>query len=94
MLIDPVHRGLHQRLHQLTTIVDTLAHREFALYPSLAFAAVAFLMVLLAKTPNPDRQTRPPTSSSPLVHEALILEYSARHLALIEWAVAISCSPT
>jgi formate hydrogenlyase subunit 4 len=24
-----------------------------------------------------------------MVHEALILEYSARHLALIEWAVAI-----
>ena len=34
---------------QLTTIVDTLAHREFAIYPSLAFAAVAFLMVLLAE---------------------------------------------
>ncbi len=34
---------------QLTTIVDTLAHREFTLYPSLAFAAVAFLMVLLAE---------------------------------------------
>ena len=24
-----------------------------------------------------------------MVHEALILEYSARHLALIEWAAAI-----
>jgi formate hydrogenlyase subunit 4 len=24
-----------------------------------------------------------------MVHEAMILEYSARHLALIEWAVAI-----
>jgi formate hydrogenlyase subunit 4 len=24
-----------------------------------------------------------------MIHEALILEYSARHLALIEWAVAI-----
>src|SRR5690606_9219027 len=34
---------------QLTTIVETLAHREFAIYPSLAFAAVAFVMVLLAE---------------------------------------------
>jgi formate hydrogenlyase subunit 4 len=33
----------------LNTIVDTLAHRDFALYPSLAFAAVAFVMVLLAE---------------------------------------------
>jgi formate hydrogenlyase subunit 4 len=24
-----------------------------------------------------------------MIHEAMILEYSARHLALIEWAVAI-----
>ena len=29
---------------QLNTIVETLAHREFAIYPSLAFAAVAFLL--------------------------------------------------
>ena len=48
---------------QLTTIVDTLAHREFALYPSLAFAAVAFLMVLLAENAripidNPDHSPR------------------------------------
>ena len=35
---------------QLNTIVETLARREFAIYPSLAFAAVAFLMVLLALT--------------------------------------------
>jgi len=34
---------------QLPTIVETLAHREFAIYPSLAFAGVAFLMVLLAE---------------------------------------------
>src|SRR5918996_5571971 len=33
----------------LPTIVETLAHREFALYPSLAFAGVAFTMVSLAE---------------------------------------------
>jgi len=72
---------------QLTTIVDTLGHREFALYPSLAFAAVAFLMVLLAE--NARIPIDNPTTHLTMVHEALILEYSARHLALIEWAVAI-----
>ena len=29
-----------------------------------------------------------------MIHEALVLEYSARHLALIEWAAALSCSIT
>ena len=74
---------------QLTTIVDTLAHREFAIYPSLAFAGVAFLMVLLAE--NARIPVDNPTTHLELtmIHEAMILEYSARHLALIEWAVAI-----
>jgi formate hydrogenlyase subunit 4 len=73
---------------QLTTIVDALAHREFAIYPSLAFAAVAFLMVLLAE--NARIPVDNPTTHLELtmIHEAMILEYSARHLALIEWAVA------
>lgn len=74
---------------QLTTIVETLAHREFAIYPSLAFAAVAFLMVLLAE--NARIPVDNPTTHLELtmLHEAQILEYSARHLALIEWASAI-----
>jgi formate hydrogenlyase subunit 4 len=74
---------------QLTTIVDTLAHREFAIYPSLAFAAVAFLMVLLAE--NARIPVDNPTTHLELtmIHEAMILEYSARHLALVDWAVAI-----
>jgi len=34
---------------QLPRIVDALAHHEFVLYPSLAFAALAFVIVLLAE---------------------------------------------
>jgi formate hydrogenlyase subunit 4 len=74
---------------QLATIVETLAHREFAIYPSLAFAAVAFLIVLLAE--NARIPVDNPTTHLELtmLHEAQILEYSARHLALVEWATAI-----
>jgi formate hydrogenlyase subunit 4 len=73
----------------LTTIVETLAHRGFVIYPSLAFAAVAFLMVLLAE--NARIPVDNPTTHLELtmIHEAMILEYSARHLALIEWASAL-----
>jgi formate hydrogenlyase subunit 4 len=74
---------------QLTTIVETLAHREFALYPSLAFAAVAFLMVLLAENARIPVDNPATHLELTMIHEAMILEYSARHLALIEWAVAI-----
>lgn len=73
----------------LTTIVETLVRREFVLYPSMAFAAVAFLMVLLAE--NARIPVDNPTTHLELtmIHEAMILEYSARHLALVEWASSL-----
>ena len=74
---------------QLTTIVETLAHREFAIYPSLAFAAVAFLMVLLAENARIPVDNPATHLELTMLHEAQILEYSARHLALVEWAAAI-----
>ena len=73
----------------LTTIVETLAHREFAIYPSLAFAAVAFVIVLLAENARVPVDNPTTHLELTMVHEALVLEYSARHLALIEWASAI-----
>ena len=73
----------------LNTIVDTLAHREFALYPSMAFAAVAFTMVLLAENARIPVDNPATHLELTMIHEALILEYSGRHLALIEWAHAI-----
>ena len=73
----------------LNTIVDTLAHREFALYPSLAFSAVAFTMVLLAENARIPIDNPATHLELTMIHEALILEYSGRHLALIEWATAV-----
>ena len=73
----------------LTTIVETLAHRELAIYPGLAFAGVAFVMVSLAE--NARIPVDNPTTHLELtmIHEALILEYSGRHLALVEWAASL-----
>ena len=73
----------------LPTIVETLAGHGFALYPSLAFAGIAFAMVALAE--NARIPVDNPTTHLELtmIHEAMILEYSARHLALIEWASAL-----
>jgi formate hydrogenlyase subunit 4 len=74
---------------QLTTIVETLARREFAIHPSLAFAALAFLMVLLAENARIPIDNPATHLELTMLHEATILEYSARHLALLEWASAI-----
>jgi formate hydrogenlyase subunit 4 len=74
---------------ELPHIVERLAHQEFALYPSMAFAAVAFWMLSTAE--NARIPVDNPTTHLELtmIHEAMILEYSGRHLALIEWAVAL-----
>jgi formate hydrogenlyase subunit 4 len=74
---------------ELPVIVEALSVHEFAIYPSLAFAAVAFWMISVAE--NARIPVDNPTTHLELtmIHEAMILEYSARHLALIEWAVAL-----
>ena len=73
----------------LPTIVESLAHRDLAIYPSLAFAGVAFTMVSLAENARIPIDNPATHLELTMIHEAMILEYSARHLALIEWASAL-----
>ena len=77
------------RSNSRTPLVETLAHRDLAIYPSLLLAGVAFAMVSLAENArvpvdNPDTHLE-----LTMIHEAMILEYSARHLALLEWAASL-----
>ena len=73
----------------LTTIVETLAHRELTIYPGLAFAGLAFAMVSLAENARVPVDNPATHLELTMIHEALILEYSGRHLALIEWAASL-----
>ena len=73
----------------LPTIVETLAHRELAIYPGLAFAGVAFAMVSLAENARVPVDNPATHLELTMIHEALILEYSGRHLALLEWAASL-----
>ncbi len=73
----------------LAIIVETLGHREFAIYPSLAFAGVAFTMVSLAENARVPVDNPTTHLELTMIHEAMILEYSGRHLALIEWAASL-----
>jgi formate hydrogenlyase subunit 4 len=73
----------------LATIVEFLAHRDFVIYPSLAFAGVAFTMVSLAENARIPIDNPTTHLELTMIHEAMILEYSGRHLALIEWAASL-----
>jgi formate hydrogenlyase subunit 4 len=73
----------------LPAITEHLATQTFGLYPSLAFTAVAFLMVLLAENARIPVDNPATHLELTMIHEAMLLEYSARHLALMEWAAAL-----
>jgi len=73
----------------LTTIVDQFSNGALQLYPSMAFAAIAFVMVLLAENARIPVDNPSTHLELTMVHEAMILEYSGRHLALMDWAHAL-----
>ena len=73
----------------LATIVEHLAHMEFVIYPSLAFAGVAFTMVSLAENARIPVDNPSTHLELTMVHEAMVLEYSGRDLALIDATAAL-----
>ncbi|HSN19105.1 MAG TPA: NADH-quinone oxidoreductase subunit H [Usitatibacter sp.] len=73
----------------LATIVSSIAHRELTILPSLAFAGVAFTMVSLAENARVPVDNPATHLELTMIHEALLLEYSGRHLALMEWAASL-----
>ena len=73
----------------LATIVSSVAHRELTILPSLAFAGIAFTMVSLAENARVPVDNPTTHLELTMIHEALLLEYSGRHLALMEWAASL-----
>ena len=73
----------------LATIVSSLGQRELSILPSLAFAGVAFTMVSLAENARVPVDNPATHLELTMIHEALLLEYSGRHLALLEWAASL-----
>jgi formate hydrogenlyase subunit 4 len=73
----------------LPAITERLATQTIGLYPSLAFTAIAFTMVLLAENARIPIDNPATHLELTMIHEAMLLEYSARHLALMEWAAAL-----
>lgn len=70
----------------LSQIALVLSTGEFVLRPSLAFALLAFILIAIAETGRVPVDNPSTHLELTMIHEAMILEYSGRHLALMEWA--------
>jgi len=70
----------------LAQIVGSIQHGQLLLRPSFAFAILAFVLIALAETGRIPVDNPATHLELTMIHEAMILEYSGRHLALIEWA--------
>jgi formate hydrogenlyase subunit 4 len=61
----------------LPTIVDVLGQIHLTIFPSLAFAAIAFVMVLLAENARIPIDNPSTHLELTMIHEAMVLEYRA-----------------
>ena len=70
----------------LSQMVFVISQGHSILRPSLVFALLAFILIALAETGRVPVDNPATHLELTMIHEAMILEYSGRHLALIEWA--------
>lgn len=71
----------------LSTITNTLAHNSLLLLnPSLFLAFFAFAIVLIAETGRIPVDNPFTHLELTMIHEGMVLEFSGRYLALVEWA--------
>ena len=73
----------------LSTAVDYVLQTGLVLRPSFLFAFLALAMVAVAETGRIPVDNPATHLELTMLHEAMTLEYSGRHLALIEWAAQI-----
>jgi len=74
---------------QLSTVADVLASSGVGLRVSLGLALVALIMVAIAENARIPIDNPATHLELTMIHEAMILEYSGRHLALVEWAAGM-----
>lgn len=78
--------SLANKSTSLSHIAEVMYSSQSVLKPSLVFAFIAFMLITLAETGRIPVDNPATHLELTMIHEAMILEYSGRHLALIEWA--------
>lgn len=74
---------------QLSTVAAVLATPEVGLRVSLGMALIALVIVAIAENARIPVDNPATHLELTMVHEAMVLEYSGRHLAMIELAVSL-----
>jgi len=74
---------------QLSTVAEFMLSPEVGLRVSLGLALIALILVALAENARMPIDNPATHLELTMVHEAMVLEYSGRHLALIELASAL-----
>ena len=74
---------------QLSTVAGYMASGEVGLRVSLGLALIAIIMVAIAENARIPVDNPATHLELTMVHEAMVLEYSARHLALIDLASSL-----
>lgn len=74
---------------QLSSVAAYMAGSGVGLRASLALALVALVIVALAENARMPIDNPATHLELTMVHEAMLLEYSGRHLALMEWAASL-----
>jgi len=78
--------SLASKSTSLSQMVHVIYAGQYVFRPSVAFALIAFILIALAETGRIPVDNPATHLELTMIHEAMILEYSGRHLALIEWA--------
>lgn len=73
----------------LSSVVNHLLESGLVLRPSLLFALLGLLLVAIAETGRIPVDNPATHLELTMLHEAMLLEYSGRHLALMEWAAQL-----
>lgn len=73
----------------LASVVDYQLAQGNVLRPSFLFALAALILVAIAETGRIPVDNPATHLELTMVHEAMLLEYSGRHLALMEWAAQV-----
>jgi formate hydrogenlyase subunit 4 len=73
----------------LATVVDYHLTGSIVLRPSFLFAFAGLILVAIAETGRIPVDNPATHLELTMIHEAMLLEYSGRHLALMEWAAQI-----
>ena len=73
----------------LSTLIGASSNSSFLSHPQIIFAAIGMFIIILGETGRLPFDNPATHLELTMVHEAMILEYSGKSLALMEWSQSI-----